>query len=121
MKVFKVDHYLRLNNPTPGKTYREDTLTKELGAKALGGLFGIMVAGQQGEYHYHNQRESLLFIISGEGAELVDGKEHPIKAGDILFIRPGEKHTVVNNSKSDLRFMEFFTHPPVAADKIAVK
>jgi quercetin dioxygenase-like cupin family protein len=121
MKVFKVDDYLKKQNPTPGKTYREDTLTKADEAKELGGLFGIMVAGAQGEYHYHRQRESLLFIIAGEGAELVDGKEHPIKAGDVLFIRPGEKHTVVNKSDKDLRFLEFFTHPPVAADKIAVE
>jgi quercetin dioxygenase-like cupin family protein len=120
MKVFKVDDYLNLNNPTPGKTYREDTLTKEHDAKELGGLFGIMVAGAQGEYHYHNQRESLLFIISGEAAECVDGKEHPIKAGDILFIRPGEKHTIVNRTDKDLRFLEFFTHPPVGTDKIPV-
>ncbi|MHB8770058.1 MAG: cupin domain-containing protein [Syntrophales bacterium] len=120
MKVFKVGDYLRMQNPTPGTTFRQDTLTGELGAKALGGLFGIMVAGAQGEYHYHNQRESLLFIISGEATELVDGVEHPIKAGDILFIRPGEKHTIVNRTDQDLRFLEFFTHPPVAADKIAV-
>jgi len=120
MKVFKVDDYLNLNNPTPGKTYRQDTLTKEHDAKELGGLFGIMVAGAQGEYHYHNQRESLLFIISGEAAECVDGKEHPIKAGDILFIRPGEKHTIVNRTDKDLRLLEFFTHPPVSADKIPV-
>ena len=53
MKVFKVGDFLKLNNPTPGRTYREDTLTKELGAQELGGLFGIIVAGAQGEYHYH--------------------------------------------------------------------
>ena len=121
MRVFKVDDYLKMNNPTPGNTYRQATLTKEHDAKELGGLFGIMVAGAQGEYHYHNKRESLLFIIAGEAAELVDGKEHPIKAGDILFIRPGEKHTIVNKSAKDLRFLEFFTHPPVGADKIAVE
>ena len=42
----------------------------------LGALHGKRAehtaAGAQGEYHYHNQRESLLFIIAGEAAELVD-------------------------------------------------
>ncbi len=120
MKVFTVDDYLKLSNPTPGVTHRQATLTKEDDAKELGGLFGIMVAGAQGEYHYHNQRESLIYIIAGEGMELVDGVEHPIKAGDILYIRPGEKHTIVNRSAKDIRYLEFFTHPPVGADKIPV-
>lgn len=119
MKIFKVDDYLKLNNPTPGKIYRQEILTQDL-ARELGGLFGIIVAKSKGEYHYHNRRESLLLIISGEAAEYVEGKEHPIKAGDVLFIPPGEKHTIVNNSDKDLRFLEFFTHPPVAADKIDV-
>jgi oxalate decarboxylase/phosphoglucose isomerase-like protein (cupin superfamily) len=39
----------------------------------------------------------------------------------VIFIRPGEKHTIVNNSDNDLRFLEFFTHPPVGADKISVE
>ena len=120
MKVFKVDDYLKLNNPTPGKGCRQDILTKEDDARELGGLFGIMVAGTQGEYHYHNQRESLLFIIAGEATQLLEGKERPIKAGDVLFIPPGVKHTLVNKSDKDLRFLEFFTHPPVGADKIPV-
>ena len=118
MKIFKVDDYLKLNNPTPGKVYRQEILTKDHYANELGGIFGIIVAHSKGDYHYHNRRESLLLIISGEAAEYVEGKEHPIKAGDVIFIRPGEKHTIVNQSDNDLRFLEFFTHPPVGADKV---
>ena len=121
MKIFKVDDYLKLNNPTPGKLYRQEILTQDHQASELGGIFGIIVARSQGEYHYHNRRESLLLIISGEAAEYVEGKEHPIKAGDVIFIRPGEKHTIVNHSDNDLRFLEFFTHPPVGADKVRVE
>ncbi len=121
MKIFKTDDYLKLNNPTPGKAYRQEILTRDHRANELGGIFGIIVARSKGEYHYHNRRESLLLIISGEAAEYVEGMEHPIKAGDVIFIRPGEKHTIVNRSDKDLRFLEFFTYPPVGADKIAVE
>jgi quercetin dioxygenase-like cupin family protein len=121
MKIFKVDDYLKLNNPTPGKTFRQEILSKDHHADELGGIFGIIVAHSKGDYHFHNRRESLLMIISGEAAEYVEGKEHPIKAGDVIFILPGEKHTIVNNSDNDLRFLEFFTHPPVGADKISVE
>ena len=120
MKIFKTDDYLKLNNPTPGKIFRQEILCKDHQANELGGIFGLIVAHGKGDYHYHNRRESLLMIISGEAAEYVEGKEHPIKAGDVIFIRPGEKHTIVNKSDKDLRFLEFFTHPPVGLDKIPV-
>jgi quercetin dioxygenase-like cupin family protein len=118
MKIFKVDDYVKLNNPTPGKIFRQEILGQDDHANELGGLFGIIVAHGKGDYHYHNRRESLLLIISGEAVEYVEGKEHPIKAGDVIFIRPGEKHTIMNHSDDDLRFLEFFTHPPVGADKV---
>jgi quercetin dioxygenase-like cupin family protein len=118
MKIFKVDDYLKVDNPTPGKVYRQEILTQDHRANELGGIFGIIVARSKGDYHYHNQRESLLLIISGEAVEYVEGKEHAIKAGDVIFVPPGEKHTIVNRSDNDLRFLEFFTHPPVGADKV---
>lgn len=121
MKIFKTADYVTLKNPTPGKVFRQEILTQEHHASELGGIFGIITAKSKGEYHYHNRRESLLLIISGEAAENVEGKEHPIKAGDVVFIRPGEKHTIVNHSDNDLRFLEFFTHPPVGADKISAE
>ena len=121
MKIFKVDDYVKLNNPTPGKIFRREILGGDDHAKELGGLFGIIVAHSKGDYHFHNRRESLLLIISGEAAEYVEGIEHPIKAGDVIFIRPGERHTIVNHSDHDLRFLEFFTHPPVTADKVSVE
>ena len=121
MKIFKVEDYIKLINPTPGKVFRQEILTTDHHADELGGIFGIIVAHGRGDYHYHRQRESVLMIIAGEAVEYVEGKEQPIKAGDVLFIPPGEKHTIVNRSDSELRFLEFFTHPPVGADKIQVE
>jgi hypothetical protein len=34
---------------------------------------------------------------------------------------PGVKHTIENNSDKEIRYVEFFTHPPVGADFIEVK
>ena len=74
MKIFKVDEYVKLNNPTPGKFFRQEILSKDHQATELGGIFGIIVAHSKGDYHFHNRRESLLLIISGEAAEYVEGK-----------------------------------------------
>jgi len=121
MKLFKTEDYVKMKNPEPGKPYRPEILTSEHQVKNLGGMFGLLVPGSQVPYHYHNNRESIIIVISGEATEIIEGKEIPIKAGDVLYIPPKEKHTTVNRSANDFRYLEFFTCPPVTADFVEVK
>lgn len=121
MKLFRSGEYVALQNPNVDQPYRPEILTAEHGAKNLGGMFGLLTAGSQVPYHWHRQRESLIIIISGEAIEVIEGKEIPIKAGDVLFIPAGEKHTTINRSGKDFRYLEFFTFPPVKADFVEVK
>ena len=121
MKVFKTDDYVRMTNPTPGEAYKPEILTADHGAKNLGGIFGLLPPGSPAVYHYHQNRESMILLVSGEGTEIVEGRETSVRAGDILFIPSGEKHALVNRSGRDLRYLEFFTHPPVKADFVEVK
>jgi quercetin dioxygenase-like cupin family protein len=121
MKVFKSEEYIKMANPTPGKPYRPEILTKDHRAKNLGGMLGLLVARSQVPYHYHKNRESIIIVISGEAIEVIEGKEIPIRAGDILFIPGGEKHATINRSNQDFRYLEFFTYPPLSADFIEVK
>jgi len=121
MKIFKTGEYARMENPTPGATYKPELLTQGHGAKHLGGVFGLIPPGSPGVYHYHEQRESIIIVIRGEATEIIEGKEIPVREGDVLFIPAGEKHGIVNRSGSEFRYIEFFTHPPVRADFIEVK
>lgn len=120
MKVFKTDDYIRMENPTPGEPFRPEILTNEHGAQNLGGMFALLAPGNRVPYHYHNQRESVIMIISGKGIEIMDGEEIPIAAGDTFFIPAGVKHTTINNSDKDLRYLEFYTNPPLGADFVEV-
>ncbi len=121
MKIFKTDDYIRMANPTPGAPYKPEILTPEHGAKSLGGIAGVLPPGSPGVYHYHRNRESIIIIISGEATEIVEDQEIAVKAGDVLYIPAGEKHAIVNRSGRNLRYIEFFTHPPVKADFVEVK
>lgn len=121
MKIFKTDAYVRMQNPNPGKPYRPEILTAEDGARNLGGMFALLASGTRVPYHYHNQRESVIMVISGRGTEIMDGERIPITAGDIFFIPAGVKHTTINNSDQDLRYLEFYTNPPLGADFVKVK
>lgn len=53
-----------------------------------------MKAGEHMSYHYHEHREEVWTIVSGKGRTTVDGKEQLIKAGDVIRIEAGSKHTV---------------------------
>jgi quercetin dioxygenase-like cupin family protein len=121
MKMFKSEEYIEMANPTPGKPYRPEILTREDQARNLGGMFGLLVPGSEVPYHYHTSRESIIIAISGEATEVIEREEIPIKAGDVLFIPAGEKHATLNRSDQDFRYLEFFTCPPLAADFVEVK
>jgi quercetin dioxygenase-like cupin family protein len=121
MKRFKIEEYINMENPNPGQPYRPEILTKDHNAKSLGGMFGLLVPGSQVPYHYHKNRESIIIVISGQATEVIEGEEIPIKAGDILHIPAGEKHTTINRSGKDFRYLEFFTCPPLTADFVEVK
>ncbi len=121
MKIFKTNDFIKLENPTPGAPYKPEILTHEQGTKNLGGIFGVLPPGNPANYHYHQDRDSILIVLSGEATEIIEGGEIPIRAGDVIYIPPGEKHGVMNNSDKEFRYLEFFTHPPVRSDFVEVK
>lgn len=121
LKVWKTEQYRKMTNPTPGEWYRAPILGNEEQAKELGGLVVILPPGQSVPYHYHKNRESILMVLSGEAVELYEDKEYPIRAGDVIFVPARAKHAVINRSDKEIRFLEFFTHPPMGSDFIKVE
>ena len=121
IKIFKSQEFIQMSNPTPGNTYKEDLL-KKLSAQTISGVFGLVIpGGEGGKYHVHEKGEHIIIILSGEGIELVEGEEIPIKSGDILFVPAGVKHTTLNRSKDDLRYIGFFTCTPGQQDRTEFK
>ena len=121
MEILKIGEFRIAKNPMPGTRFRQEILTVKQKAEQLTGIFMILVPGDQVPYHYHHKRECIIIGISGEATETVEGKEIPIEADDILFIRPGEKHGMVNRSDREFRYLEFFTGPPGAEDFVEVR
>ncbi len=118
MKIFRGEKFAEMKNPTPGKTYKKDIL-KELKAQELHGVFGLVVpGGQGGDYHFHERGEHIIVIVSGEGIEIVEGRETQVKAGDVLYIPAGEEDPIVNRSEKELRYLGFMTQTPGVKDKI---
>ncbi len=118
VKIINMAELCAIENPKPGESYRPELKLDEERFRALGGMFGLLVPGSRVPYHYHQHRESILIPVSGEAVEIIEGNETVIQPGDVLLIPAGEKHTTVNRSASDFRYVEFFTSPPLAADFI---
>ena len=119
MKIIRTEELLQMQNPVPRERFKLDLLSVQQNAKLLGGHFSTLFPGGILPTHYHERRESLIVLISGEIVEIVDGEEHALKAGDAIFIGAGEKHQMENRSDKEVRYLEFFT--PLGVDVIQVK
>ena len=56
-------------------------------------------------YHSHDKRDEVWTVISGAGKTIVDGMEQPVKAGDVVTMAAGCKHTVIAGD-AGLQLME---------------
>ncbi len=55
-------------------------------------------------FHFHNY-EHEVFVLEGEGVLKGEEKERAFKAGDVIFIKPNEKHQFVNAGAMAMKFL----------------
>lgn len=60
--------------------------------------------GHSMKYHSHQHRDEVWVVSSGEGRAVVDGQERIIRAGDVVKLPRGSKHTVL--AKTELIMIE---------------
>ena len=58
--------------------------------------------GQAHALHAHEGMDKVYQVLEGEGTFLLDGRELPMKAGDMLVAPPGVPHGVRNASTARL-------------------
>ena len=121
-KVIKTEDLIKAVNPKPNERLRIEVLTQKDTAKNINGSFSSLppaTPGGKPAYHYHTARESMIQILRGDATEWVEGKAVPLKPGDIIFIPPNIKHSIMNNSSTqELKYIEFFS--PIASDSVQV-
>ncbi len=73
--------------------------------------------GHKMNYHSHERRDEVWTVISGEGRAVVDGVSRSIKAGDVVTMPVGSKHTVI--ADTELKIIEVQTGYEISVnDKI---
>ena len=61
-------------------------------------------AGHQMNYHSHQHRDEVWTVIAGEGKTIVDGMEQNVKAGDVITMSAGCRHTII--AETELKLIE---------------
>lgn len=59
-------------------------------------------AGDFMNYHSHERRNEVWTVISGKGRTIVDGMEQFVKAGDVITMQAGCRHTVIADTELKL-------------------
>jgi len=64
-----------------------------------------------GRENFHRGADQWLFIVSGTGRAIVNGKRVPLRRGTLLFIRRGDRHEIKNTGKTPLRTLNIYVPP----------
>lgn len=59
-------------------------------------------AGTSMNYHSHQNRDEVWVVLSGNGRTVVDGMEQKVKAGDVITMSAGCRHTVMADTELKL-------------------
>lgn len=85
--------------------FTRDKATKDQAIKEISWL--TLQPGDSIGYHKHVTNEDTYIIVSGQGVfKDKDGKDYPVKAGDVTIVRKGESHGLANTGKEPLVFVD---------------
>lgn len=69
----------------------------------------LVLPGKGHERHNHPDAEEILYVLSGEGEQMVaDGEPFPVRAGDVLYIPAGVYHSTLNTDWEPMRLIALY-------------
>ncbi|SLL33524.1 Alginate biosynthesis protein AlgA [Mycobacteroides abscessus subsp. abscessus] len=61
-----------------------------------------ILEGKNLSYHYHEYRDEIWTIIDGEGEIIFNNQIQKLRAGDVVKINSGEKHSIIANTNLEI-------------------
>ena len=68
--------------------------------------------GQAHELHSHEGMDKLYHVLEGDGVFLLEGRELPMHAGDLLIAPEGVPHGILNNGTDRLLVLAVLAPAP---------
>lgn len=59
----------------------------------------------------HRGADQWLYIISGNGSAVVNGRRHALRTGTLMLIESKDKHEIKNTGRELLRTLNFYVPP----------
>jgi oxalate decarboxylase/phosphoglucose isomerase-like protein (cupin superfamily) len=76
----------------------------------------VLLPGKGHDRHNHPESEEVLYVLSGEGEQIVDdGEPFPIKPGDAIYVATGVFHSTRNAGWAPMRLLALYS--PAGAEK----
>ncbi|CAN5589435.1 cupin domain-containing protein [soil metagenome] len=88
------------------------------GTQGTGLTFGevILLPGKGHDRHNHPESEEILYVLSGEGEQMLDdGEPFAVKAGDVIHVPTAMFHSTQNTAWEPLRLLALYN--PGGAEK----
>jgi mannose-6-phosphate isomerase-like protein (cupin superfamily) len=63
--------------------------------------------GSEVGYHEHVDDEEIYYILDGKGIINDNGEEKEVSAGDLVYTKHREKHSIKNTGDANLKFIAF--------------
>ena len=59
----------------------------------------------------HRGADQWLFVESGTGTAIIEGRRHALRAGSLILIERGDVHEIRNTGRRPLRTLNFYLPP----------
>lgn len=112
--VFTKEQLIKLNKEKAGGgtgmlageyAFTRDKALKDQAIKEISWL--TLAPGDSIGYHLHTANEDTYIVVSGRGTfKDKDGRDVPVKAGDVTIVRKGESHGLANTGTEPLVFVD---------------
>ena len=77
----------------------------------------ILLPGKGHERHNHPNSDEILYILAGEGEQMVDdGEPFPVRAGQTVFIPKGAFHSTLNTGYEPMVILAIYA--PAGAEQV---
>jgi oxalate decarboxylase/phosphoglucose isomerase-like protein (cupin superfamily) len=69
----------------------------------------VLLPGKGHARHNHPDAEEVLYVLAGEGDQMVaDGESFPVKPGDVIFVPTAVYHSTINTGWQPLRLLAIY-------------
>jgi mannose-6-phosphate isomerase-like protein (cupin superfamily) len=59
----------------------------------------------------HKGADQWLFVVSGQGVAIIEGKSHPLEKSSLILIERGDTHEIRNTGAIPLQTLNFYVPP----------